>query len=642
MKKIQMIMFIICCYAPYAMAEVKASTSSILTELRSLSLEKLYEVEVITVSSASRKSQTIMETAAASYVVTQEEIRRAGITTLPEALRLVPGIQVARIDSNKWAISARGFNNRFASKLLVMIDGRTVYTPLRSEVNWDSQDLLLEDVERIEVIRGPGASLWGANAVNGIINIITKRTCDTQGGLVSTTVGSGEEKGVVGVRYGGKLSQGYYRVYGKLRQNDDFINALGDEQQENWETRQIGLRIDQSAQEDTWGMETGYYESQYDRFDSKSDRNKQVQAKNFHLLGRWKRNLMDNDLLQLQSYYTHTDRDDILYTESRDLVDIDFQYNIRHWQQHEVIWGLGLRYTQDDIQGIKTVSYSPEQRKDSLFSAFIQHEWQLAEKWRFTWGTKLEHNNYTGFEIQPTVRMLWSPDQYHSVWGAISRAVKTPSRTDSDFHLKTGSPRMPIYVSGRDDLKSETLIAYELGYRFRPNSHLSIDSSLFFHDYDGIISAGEPSFVSYPQPSLYYYNENIIQGQSYGGALTMQWQATEDVKIAAKYNYLKEPESFKDESFSAQDQANFQIYWNINPQLTWDNSVYYMGNVEDTDIEAYTRWDSNLGWKTSRNTHLNIGIRNILDKQHREFVTTSGIEAMEIPRSFYAKLQYTF
>ncbi|WP_353570201.1 TonB-dependent receptor [Candidatus Albibeggiatoa sp. nov. BB20] len=641
MKKIQTIVFITCCYALYATAEVKSSANSILMELMSLSLEKLSEVEVITVSSASKKSQTIMETAAASYVITQEDIRRAGITNLPEALRLVPGIQVARIDSNKWAISARGFNSRFSSKLLVMIDGRAVYTPLRSEVNWDSQDVLLEDVERIEVIRGPGASLWGANAVNGIINVITKQTCDTQGGLVSTTIGSGEEKGGVGVRYGGKLSQGHYRVYGKLRQNDNFMNAQGNEQHENWGTQQIGLRIDQSAQKDTWGMETEYYESQYDRFDTSSDSNKQVKATNFHLLGRWKRDLTDGDM-QLQSYYTHTNRDDTLYKERRDLVDIDFQHSIRSWQTHEIIWGLGFRYTQDDIQGTKNVYYSPEQRKDSLFSAFIQHEWQLAEQWRFTWGTKLEHNNYTGFEIQPTVRMLWSPDQYHSVWGAVSRAVKTPSRTDSDFNLKVAGSSIPIYINGNNELDSETLIAYELGYRFQPNSHFFIDSSLFFHDYDDLIASGNPSFVPYPEPSLHFYSQNNIQGHSYGAELSVQWQATTDLKIALKYNYLKEQESLKNESYSAQDQANLQIYWNIRPQFTWDNSIYYMGNVQDTDIEAYTRWDTNLGWKISRSTHLNIGIHNILDKQHHEFVTTSGIEALEIPRSFYLKLQYTF
>jgi len=631
-----------CCIINDAGSEVvDLSEKSIIQALRALSLEKLSEVEILKVSSASRKSQSIMETAAASYVITQEDIRRAGITVLPEALRLVPGVQVARIDSNKWAISARGFNNRFASKLLVMIDGRTIYTPLRSEVNWDSHNVLLDDVERIEVIRGPGASLWGANAVNGIINIITKAACDTQGGLVSTTVGTGDEQGAIGLRYGDTLPLGHYRIYSKLHINDNMLDSQGVEQKEDWRTKHVGLRIDQALHHDQWGFEAEYYETHNQRFDRKINQNRTVEANNFHLLGRWKRELTKS-AMQLQSYFTHTKRDDLLYNEHRYLYDIDFQHNIESWQNHSIIWGLGFRYTEDHIVGVPTFYYSPDKRADKLFSAFIQHEWQFAELWRLTAGTKLEHNDYTGLEIQPSLRLLWTLNDHHSLWTAVSRAVKTPSRTSSDFYLQTGSPRMPIYVNGNNHLKSETLLAYELGYRFQPNTRFSFDMNLFLHQYSDVITVGEPRFIAYPNRGLYYQNENGIKGNSYGTELAIQWQITPNLKVALKYNFIKEQEALKLESISPKQQINTQIYWDINSQLAWNNSIYYMDKIQDTDIAAYTRWDTNINWKISQDVSVNIGIRNLLDKQHREFLPISAIEALEIPRSIYAKIQYRF
>ena len=625
-----------------ANAKTDLSERSIIQALRALSLEKLSEVEILKLSSASRKSQSIMETAAASYVITQEDIRRAGITVLPEALRLVPGVQVARIDSNKWAISARGFNSRFASKLLVMIDGRTVYTPLRSEVNWDSHNVLLDDVERIEVIRGTGASLWGANAVNGIINIITKAAYDTQGGLVSTTLGTGEEQGVIGLRYGDSLPLGHYRIYSKLHINDNMLDSQGIEAKEDWTTKHVGLRVDQALENDQWGFETEYYETRYQRFDRKSQQNKQIEAKNFHLLGRWKRDLSDGSSMQLQSYFTHTKRDDLLYNEHRYLYDIDFQHNIEHWQDHNIIWGLGLRYTKDHIVGVPRFYYLPDRRTDKLLSAFIQHEWQFAEQWRLTIGTKLEHNDYTGLEMQPSLRLLWKPNDHHSFWAALSRAVKMPSRTDSDFYLQTGSPRMLIYVSGNPQLQSETLLAHELGYRFQPNARFGFDINLFFHRYDDVISSGEPQFIAYPSPRLLYENQNNISGHSFGTELSAQWQISSELKLAIKYNYLKEQDTLKVGSVSPENQANMQLYWHLTPSVTWDNSLYFMGDLEDTKVAAYTRWDTHIGWTMSKQLQLHFGVRNILDKQHPEFISTEGIIAREIPRSFYAKIQYQF
>jgi iron complex outermembrane receptor protein len=453
---------------------------AIIAQLKGLTLEQLIEVETFNPKGnlAARKFQQLTETAAALFVITQEDIRRAGITRLAEALRMVPGLQVARISPHQWAISARGLNEYYASKLLVMIDGRTVYTPLRSEVFWDVQDILIEDVERIEVIRGPGASLWGANAVNGIINIITKAAKDTPGNLVTTQVGSGEEQGVVEMQHGGSLLNdgGHYRVYGKFYQQDGFPNAQGVAQNNHWQMRRGGGRLDGDASNrDALTLQGDIYEGIAKQptiipmppvpplVEAQTD------VKGFNILSRWQHHLDNGDFL-LQSYYDRTYRKELFSEEHREIFDLDFQHRWQVNGQHEFMWGLGYRYTQDKLDGFYIISYQPPRRHDQLFSAFVQSEWLLQPALRLTIGSKFEHNNYTGFEFQPTTRLLWHFAEKQSVWAAVSRAVRTPSRTDEDMVLNLTVPNFQMVIQGNADLKSESLLAYELGYRLNlPN-----------------------------------------------------------------------------------------------------------------------------------------------------------------------------
>ncbi len=491
-------------------ASYDQSERDLIKQLKNLALEDLIEVEMFNPKAglAARKIQSLTDTAAALFVITEEDIRRAGITNLAEALRMVPGMQVARIYPHTWAISSRGLNKEYASKLLVMIDGRTVYTPLRSSVNWDSQDVLMEDVERIEVIRGPGASLWGANAVNGVINIITKSTQTTRGNLITTHIGTGEEQSSIGVRHGGQISNdAYYRVYGKFYDHESFPDANGDSQNNDWQMKRTGLHVDwEASKRDSVNFQVSAYDGTINRQSVNSSKKSpvisysQYDIKGLNLLANWQHNLNNGDIA-LKTYMTFTDRQEININEKRDIYDIDFQHRWQINDKHEFIWGLGFRYTSDDIENVSpSVTYNPTQREDNLFSGFAQSEFKLLENVQFTVGTKIEHNDYTGFEIQPTARILWNKDEQNIFWAAVSRAVRTPSRANDDISIEVYTPTVVIIGSGNTDIPSEVVIAYELGYRFKPTTKFLLDASIFYNDYDQLGTNEVISFKPFPPP----------------------------------------------------------------------------------------------------------------------------------------------
>ncbi len=399
-----------------------AEKQKLTLELTDMSLEELMNIKV---TSVSKRPEKLSHAEAAVFVITQEDIRRTGVTSIPEALRMVPGVEVARIDANKWAISARGFTRMFADKLLVLIDGRTVYTPLFSGVYWDVQDTLIEDVERIEVIRGPGASLWGANAVNGVINIITKHAKDTQGGLLSMTTGT-EENAVGGVRYGGKINEEtYYRFYTKYLNHDDFVNSADQDMNNDWEVFRSGFRVDSglsdtdslTVQGDIYGGGIGStYQTPIlqEPYAVDLDFNDAIAGAN--LLSRWNRFFSDSSDISLQMYYDWTKREINVGGEERDTFDLDFQHHIRLNSRNDFLWGLGYRYTADSFDESTTAALEPSSRSDHLFSLFIQDEMELIEELlKLTVGSKFEHNDYTGFEYQPTARLLWTPHPRHAV-----------------------------------------------------------------------------------------------------------------------------------------------------------------------------------------------------------------------------------
>jgi iron complex outermembrane receptor protein len=395
------------------------------TQLKSLSIEQLMEIDV---TSVSRRSEPVSGAAAAITVITGEDIRRSGASNLPDALRIAVGLEVAQSDGNTWAVSSRGFNTTTSNKLLVLIDGRSIYTPLFSGVFWDVQDVMLEDVDRIEIIRGPGATLWGANAVNGVINILTKSARDTQGGLVSVGGGT-EDQGFASFRQGGKVGEETaYRAYGKYSYRDSLAFADGGSARDPLRRGQAGFRLDRSD------AGSGAFTLQGDAYHGLAGQAVVVRADTAldgaNLLGRWTRTYSENSGSDLQVYYDYTHRQiPQWFEEHRHTLDVDYQHRKPFGARQDLVWGAGYRITHDQVGNSPGVAFLPDHRTESLFSAFAQDEIRLESHLRLTLGTKLEHNYWTGFEVQPSVRLSWVPDDRRTLWGAISRAVRTPTRS---------------------------------------------------------------------------------------------------------------------------------------------------------------------------------------------------------------------
>jgi iron complex outermembrane recepter protein len=399
--------------------------------LKNLSVEQLMNVEV---TSVSRRPEKLSETASAVQVITAEDIRRSGATSIPEALRLVSNLHVAQVDSSQWAISARGFNNTTANKMLVLIDGRTVYTPLYAGVFWDVQNLLLEDIDRIEVISGSGATLWGANAVNGVISITTKHARDSQGLLIETGGGT-QPRGFMNVRYGGQLSSdGYYRVYGKIFDRGRTLFSNGRDANNNWHLGQGGFRIDwRKSPANGFTLQGDFYDGQIDHLATQS-----TDVKGGNILARWSRRISSRSDLSLQFYYDRTHRSMApVFAEDLSTYDVDFQHRLHFGERNEFIWGLGYRQIDQDILNSPSLAFLPADVMRRRYNGFVQDEMVLVkDRLNLTVGTKVEHNSYTGVEFQPSGRIMWKIDRRQMAWGAVSRAVRTPSRIDRDLFVR--------------------------------------------------------------------------------------------------------------------------------------------------------------------------------------------------------------
>jgi len=651
----------------------------LINKLKQLSLQELTQIEIFNLKAnlPARKVQKLTETSTALFVITQDDIRRAGITSLPEILRMIPGMQVAKINSNKWAITTRGLNGLFDSKLLVMIDGRSVYSILRSEVNWDTQDLLLEDIERIEVIRGPGASLWGANAVNGIINIVTKSSKDTQKNLITTTIGKGEENIIIGLRNGGKINDtGYYRVYSKFYQHDNFVDSQGINQKDDWQMKRAGFRIDQdinnsnnlTVQGDVY---EGFTKQNLLSFQTGELFHDVTDISGFNILGRWQANN-----IILQTYYDQTKRQKMSLGDKRGTFDIDFQHSWQLNANQGLIWGLGYRYTHDDMNDSLAVSYTPKKRQDNLFSIFAEGEFRL-QNFKLTLGSRIEHNNYSGLEIQPTVRILWNKQQ-HSFWGAISRAVRSPTRTDENVqyflssnamsnilqNINYNNPAIPqnqvptMILQGNTDYKAETVLAYELGYRFNITNKFLLDTTIFYNDYEKLRVFQPIQMI--PPSTIILQTMNKMYGETYGLEVAVSWQITDNWKLISTYNYLDiqlhldtdvilvppldDFFSEVQEGYSPHHQANIRSLLSLPNNLELDMALYYVDNIFDNYVDSYNRFDIRLGWNP-KDWQFSFGIRNLFDKQQREFgnsISDNYIIADEVRRSFYIQMKHFF
>ncbi len=618
--------------------------STLNSDLTELSIEELMNIEV---TSVSKKQQKLIDAAAAVFVITAEDIRRSGATCIPDLLRIVPGLEVARIDTNRWAITSRGFNNYYASKLLVMIDGRSVYTPLFSGVYWDVQDTLLRDIERIEVIRGPGATLWGANAVNGVINIITKSAKDTQGGLVTAGVGN-EEEYFGSIRYGASLGEDvFFRSYAKYFKRDSSAFSSGDSADDDWDAFRAGFRMDCRISDSDSLIVTGDIYTGDEGQTLLSGLADTVEVAGGNLSAHWNRIVSEASEMTIKGYYSRTEREDLLLREVRDTLDFDFQNSVRLGEVQEIVWGLGYRFTQDETFGSPVFSFDPDCRNDHLFSAFIQDEITLYDdQLQLILGSKFEHNDFTGFEIQPSIRVLWTPEEQHTIWAAVSRAVRTPSRSNHDMRLNGLVVGLGYNLWGDEDFASEELLAYEIGYRITPVANASVDMAVFYNVYDNLLTNETGSI-----PLIRHF-DNKVRGNTYGVEVAANWGISEHWKVAAAYTFLQIQQHLDSSSTDItredhegdcpHNQINLRSYINLPHNLEFDQVLYYVDNLPAKDVGSYIRIDLRLGWHPTDKLEVSICGQNLFDRRHQEYGDGEGIAPTEVERSIYGKIIWQF
>ena len=626
--------------------------------LKSLSVDELMDIEV---TSVSKRPEKLSETASAIQVVTQEEIRRSGATTLAEALRLASNLQVARKNAHDWGISARGFNTELSNKLLVLIDGRTVYTPLYSGVFWDAQDYLLEDIDRIEVISGPGGTLWGANAVNGVINIITRRAAETQG-LALEAGGGTEVRSLAGIRYGGAVGSNVtWRAYAKYLDRDPSVMANGTDGFDSGHMGQAGFRVDvEPSSQDMLTVQGDVYRSDQEVLAGSND----SRLSGANILGRWSRADSADSGMSLQAYFDHTHLSlptasngfapAGTFSDALDTVDLDFQHHFRLTTRQQVVWGMGYRFTHDVVDAAPTLALLPPRLDHHLFSGFVEDKIQLRESVFLTLGTKLEHNDYTGLEYEPSARLQWNYAPQQMLWAAVSRAVRTPSRIDRDLREPTllPAPFPASILNGGDDFRSETLIAYELGHRAQLGTTLATSISLFYNDYSDIRSTtpGPAGFPSFGFPLVF---ANNLEGETHGLELSATWQPFESWRLRGGYNLLEEHLQVKagrvdfsnalNETSDPEQQVTLHSALDLPAKLQLDIGLRWVDTLHNNNgptpgtVPSYVEADARIGWLMNDRLEFSLVGQNLLHDHHPEYGFPSAARP-EIGRSVYGKV----
>lgn len=614
-----------------------------------LSLNQLQNLKV---TSVSKKSERAFDAPAAVYVITREDIRRSGTTSIAEALRLAPGVQVARAGANKWAISIRGFNDQFANKLLVLIDGRSVYTPLFSGVFWDVQDTLLEDVKQIEIIRGPGATLWGANAVDGVINIITEEAINTQGKYVSTTFGN-KEKGSSSTRLGGKIGEdAHYRLYAKYTNNAEEKTVTGEGADDNGNSLRSGFRIDwEKTTNDMITVQGDVYRNSENQrvllpsttapFTLLTRDNEMASGANS--LMRWKHSYTSGASSTLQMYVDHAARSINYLGQSVDTLDVDFQHSLPMMHRNEVTVGAGYRLVSDQLDGTQYLRYTPDSRISPLYSAFIQDKIHLIKNKLFlTLGSKFEYNDYTQSEVQPSARLSFQPTEKQTLWGSISRAVRVPNRTMDDVSFAAAGTPFGFYrLVGNRNVESEELLAYELGYRVQPAKGLTLDLTGYLNQYDKLASNN-------PLNRLTVTSANANSGESRGFEISGKWAFTKEWDLSANYSYLKmdletvNASQVTTEGKSPERQYTLNSHYMFPHQVEMTNIVYYMGHLPAINIPSYVRFDTVIAWKPKENFELSLVGQNLLNASQREFSGFIYSESERIGRTMFANARLWF
>jgi iron complex outermembrane receptor protein len=636
-------------------------------DLSDRSLEDLMNIEV---TSVSKKEQKLSQVAAAIFVISAEDIRRSGATNIPDLLRIVPGLDVAQINANTWAISARGFNLQFANKLLVLIDGRAVYTPLFGGVNWDTQDLPLEDIDRIEVIRGPGGAVWGANAVNGVINIITKRAADTHGGLL-VAGGGNIDQGFGTAQYGGNAGrESDYRIFAKYLNDDHFPNLNGQNGLDGWHLLHGGFRVDSNlSTKDSLTTQGDLYTGSegavivHSVFNPPGNLNVErlSELSGGNILSRWHHTFSDRSDTTFQFYFDRYTRTGPDAREVRNTFDFDFQHHIAWGSRQDLIWGLGYRHTSDQTVGTIDEAFIPADKAGDLFTTFIQDQITLKPDRVFlTVGTKLENSYFTGFDLQPTARIAWTPSARHTFWAGVSRASRTPTRRDENLSATLAALPGPaeVVLLGSTNAKSEHVIAYEVGYRTQPFGRVSIDATAFFNTYSDLQSVELLPDVVQTNPPLLIHREtfgNGLHGTTGGIELAANWKVSGRWTLSPGYSFLEM--HLHGDPMDSQDTANVASIQGTNPVhqaqlrshvellhgLSWDAAAYFVDRLPAPLIASHTRVDTRLSWRIAESTNLSLVGQDLLLDHHVEFNDPlQSVNSSQIKRSAYAKLTWRF
>ncbi len=614
---------LVACVMPAAAALNVAASS-----LADLSLEQLREVVVSTVS---RADERLDRTAAAVYVISAEDIRRSGVITLPEALRLAPMLDVARADANQYAINARGFNNVLANKMLVLMDGRPVYSPLFSGVFWEAQDLALTDVERIEVITGPSTALWGANAVNGLIHVITRSAAASQGLAIRAT-GGNRERGAA-LRYGTSLGEkGHVRAYAKTYGRSETHRANGSPVQDAAHGMQFGFRADWQGRNELLTLQGDGYQGEIDQPGGSR------KFSGGHVLARWERSFEHGGDASLQAFVERTERDHRqVFAQKLDTVDVVGQYGLSVGAGHRLLVGAGWRHSRDDVRNSAALAFLPASRKLDWRRLFVQDRWTPIDGLTATVATSFEHNPWTGTEVLPSLRLAWDASDDTTIWGSASRAVRAPSRIDREF-VQPGQP--PYVVAGGPNFKSEIANVFELGVRSQALQTFSYSLTLFQHDFKRLRSVA-------PTPAGLQF-ENGFEGRTRGLEGWGRWRAAENWRIDAGLTLLRQDIGLRPGATDArglQTLGNDPRYWgtvrssvDLTTRHAWELSVRRVGARPMPAVPAYTAVDTRLAWAVSPNAELALIVQNLLDRRHAEW----GPEGtrVELERAFLLQLRW--
>jgi iron complex outermembrane receptor protein len=642
-------------------------------DLTQKSLEDLMSIKV---TSVSKKEQTTSQAAGAVFVISKDDIRRSGALNVPDLLRMVPGLDVAQINGGKWAISARGFNGQYSQKLLVLIDGRTVYTPIFAGVFWDSQNVALDTIERIEVIRGPGAAIWGSNAVNGVINIITQSARDASGGYVAGGIGD-KGTGPESVRYGGNARGiGTYRVNAEGFHYDSLPGMSGGDGHDDWRLIHGGFRTDSIlSAKDSLTAEGDAYQGNAGEIattplslappETATVALRDVYS-GWDLLSRWNHTISPQSETSLQVYFDHTNRGDSTYSLGLNTFDIDFQHHVALGTRQDVVWGLGYRVSADGTSPTLRIAFTPNDRLTQLFGSFAQDEITVSpDRLRLSLSARVEHNTYTGFDFQPSVRMVWTPDTKNMFWSAVSGADRTPARSDTNIRVnyaaEPGPGGVPMLISlfGDPSFKNERLTAFEAGYRSSWTNGFSLDSTVFYNRYRDLdsVEPGETSLETNPAPVhllVPSYLSNGLHGASQGMEVFANWKPVSSWTLSPGYAFLSMhlhpfagSQDFTDaaetEGGTPDHQAQFRSSVRLPDNLQWNVNAYFVNRLPAVSIPSYTRVDTNLIWNAGERVSLSVVGQNLLKNRHPEYAgPIATVQTDLMSRAAYARMAWSF